>query len=190
MRATGADVWKGKWIVVVLDDLHFARAFIKLEFADAVAELDDCVAIGVDMPIGLPLAGERRPADIAARAAVGPRSSSVFPTPPLELLMCASAAEANTLAQEHGWPGISAQAFGLKKQILAVGEVVAGDERVWEVHPEVSFAEANDRVPLVWSKSSWSGAALRRCILESRPPDAGKHSRRSSPCASRDVNQN
>jgi len=51
------------------------------------------------------------------------------PTPPLELLMCASAAKANTLARERGWPGISAQAFGLKKQILAVGEVAAGERR-------------------------------------------------------------
>ncbi len=129
------------------------------------------------MPIGLPPAGERRPADIVARAFVGPRSSSVFPTPPLELLTCASAAAANTLAREHGWPGISAQAFGLKKQILAVEEVAAGDERVWEVHPEVSFAEANGRVPLAWSKFSWSGAALRRRILESHgialPDDLG-----------------
>jgi len=31
---------------------------------------------------------------------------------------------------------------------------------------------------------------VSRQHLESRPPDAGKHSRRSSPCASRDVNQN
>ena len=165
MRVAGADVWKGKWIVVVLADGKFAEAFCEAEFADAVASLDDCVAIGVDMPIGLPPGGERRPADTAARTVVGPRSSSVFSTPPLELLMCASAAEANGLARERGWPGISAQAFGLKKQILAVGEVALDVERIWEVHPEVSFSEANDREPLAWSKTSWNGAAQRRRIL-------------------------
>jgi predicted RNase H-like nuclease len=90
----------------------------------------------------------------------------VFPTPPLELLMCASPAEANELAKERDWPGISAQAFGLKKQILAIKEVATDDERVWEVHPEVSFAEANGQLPLEWAKTNWNGAALRRYLLE------------------------
>jgi len=114
MRVAGADVWKGKWIVVVLRDGRFERAFVAPDIVAAVAEPDDCVAIGVDMPVGLP------PADVEARAFVGPRRSSVFPTPSAELLACASAAEANALAKERGWPGISAQAFALKKQILAV----------------------------------------------------------------------
>ena len=177
MRVAGADVWKGKWIVVVLDDSRFERAFVAPDIAAAVDELDDCVAIGVDMPIGLPAAGEPRPADIEARAFVGPRRGSVFPTPSAELLECASAAEANLLAKERGWPGISAQAFALKKQILAVQPLAQSDPRIWEVHPEVSFAEANGRVPLAWAKSSWNGAALRPRILESHgivvPGDLG-----------------
>ncbi len=101
----------------------------------------------------------------------------MFSTPPAELLRCASAAEANTLAKLRGWPGISAQAFALKKQILAVQPLAESDSRIWEVHPEVCFAEANGRTPLQWSKTSWNGAALRLRILEGQgvivPQDLG-----------------
>jgi predicted RNase H-like nuclease len=43
------------------------------------------VAIGIDMPVGLTSASERRKADKAAREFVGPRRSSVFPTYPREV---------------------------------------------------------------------------------------------------------
>jgi predicted RNase H-like nuclease len=165
VKVAGADVWKGKWVVVVLDVGHFSRAFVASSISDAVSQLADCVAIGVDMPIGLPTGGESRPADSEARIFVGPRRSSVFSTPPAELMNCRSVAEANTLTKSNGWPGISAQAFSLKKQILAVQPLAEADERIWEVHPEVSFAEANGG-PLEWSKTSWNGAGLRLRILE------------------------
>jgi len=177
VRVAGADVWKGKWVVVVLDDGRFTGAFVAPTIDEAVADLADCAAIAVDMPIGLPSAGVSRAADGEARVFVGPRRNSVFTTPPADLLECASAAEANTLATSEGWPGISSQAFSLKKQILAVQPLAEADERVWEVHPEVSFAEANSGVPLEWSKTSWNGAALRLRILEGQgvtvPQDLG-----------------
>ena len=177
MRVAGADVWKGKWVVVVLDGGRFSRAFVASSISEAVVGLADCAAIGVDMPIGLPASGQSRTADSEARSFVGPRRNSVFSTPPAELLGCASAAEANTLAKSNGWPGISAQAFSLKKQILAVQPLAEADSRVWEVHPEVSFAAANGGVSLEWSKTSWNGAGLRLRILESQgvivPQDLG-----------------
>jgi hypothetical protein len=54
MRVAGADVWKGKWVVVVLDDGLFTRAFVESTLEGAVGELSDAMAIGIDMPIGLP----------------------------------------------------------------------------------------------------------------------------------------
>ncbi|MGO8722904.1 MAG: DUF429 domain-containing protein [Acidimicrobiales bacterium] len=51
------------------------------------------------------------------------------------------------------------------------------DRRVHEVHPEVSFVQANDGAHLPWSKSSRNGIHLRRQILESQgislPDDLG-----------------
>ena len=42
----------------------------------------------------------------------------------------------------------------------------AADERIWEVHPEVSFAEAHGGT-LEWPKSTWNGISLRRRSSES-----------------------
>lgn len=172
MRVAGADVWKGKWIVIVLDDGRFEHAFIAPDIVSAVDELGGCLAIGVDMPIGLPTAGEPRPADVEARTFVGPRRRSVFPTPSPELLECASAAEANLLAKRRGWPGISAQAFALKKQILTLEPLAEANPRIWEVHPEVSFTEANGRVPLAWAK-----VQLERCRTAAPDPRISRHQR-------------
>jgi predicted RNase H-like nuclease len=176
MLVAGADVWKGRWVVVVLDGRSFNRAFVTPTIERAVAELPDAAAIGIDMPIGLPPAGERRPADLEARTFVGSRRNSVFFTPSAELLEQETAAAANVLAKEQGWPGLAAQSFALKKQILAVQPLAMADERIWEVHPEVSFAAVHGR-PLEWPKSTWNGTSLRRHILESEgimlPADLG-----------------
>ena len=165
MLVAGADVWKGRWVVVLLEDERDPRAFIADTIEEAIAALPLAAAIGVDMPIGLPAAGERRPADVEARRFVGPRRNSVFFTPSAELLEKETAAEANVLAKAQGWPGLAAQSFALKKQILAVQPLAAADDRIWEVHPEVSFAEAHGR-PLEWPKSTWNGINLRREVLE------------------------
>ena len=63
MKVAGADVWKGQWVVVVLEDGHFDRAFVAPTIEAAVGNLPDATAIGVDMPIGLPDPGCRRQAD-------------------------------------------------------------------------------------------------------------------------------
>ena len=89
----------------------------------------------------------------------------VFYTPSAELLEKETAADANVLAKAEGWPGLAAQAFALKKQILAVQPLAAVDDRIWEVHPKVSFVEAHGRT-LEWPKSTWNGINLRREILE------------------------
>ena len=167
MIVAGADVWKGKWVVIILNDGHFSRGFVAATFAEVVENLDEASIIGVDIPIGLPTGADRRASDTEARAFVGSRRSSVFFTPSAELLDCASAAEANELARRLNIPGISAQTFALKKQILAVQPFAEQDDRIYEVHPEVSFREACGK-ELLWSKSSWNGQMVRRAILAER----------------------
>lgn len=60
----------------------------------AEARRREMLAVGVDMPIGLP-GPERRTADVEARRLLGPRRSSLFWTPPLCVLDTADHAEAN-----------------------------------------------------------------------------------------------
>lgn len=167
VKVAGADVWKGQWVVLVLDHGGFDRAFLSRTIEEAVEGVADAQVIGVDMPIGLPEPGRLRPADVLARNYVGTRrQSSVFMTPSVELLKAASHAEANVLAKAQKWKGISAQTYALKAMILEVQPLADRDCRVYEVHPEVSFVRANDEAQLQWSKTSWNGEVLRRRILE------------------------
>lgn len=176
MLVAGADVWKGQWVVVVLDHGHFDRAFVAPTIAAALASMGNVTAVGIDIPIGLPHPGRNRSADEEARRYVGPRWQSVFMTPSAALLQAASHAEANELARREGWAGISAQAYALGPMILQVQPVSEADDRVYEIHPEVSFAAALG-APLPWPKTSWNGMALRRRILLDRgidvPDDLG-----------------
>ena len=75
---------------------------LRPSFADVWAEArsQELLAIGVDMPIGLP-ASELRRSDIEARELLGPRRSSLFWTPPLCALGAADHAEANRLSREE-----------------------------------------------------------------------------------------
>jgi predicted RNase H-like nuclease len=178
VKVAGADVWKGQWVVLVLNNGRFDRAFLSATIGEVVARAADAQVIGVDMPIGLPEPGQRRPADVLARKYVGSRWQSVFMTPSIELLNAPSHAVANVVAKAEGWDGVSAQTYALKTMILQVETVAAREARLYEVHPEVSFVRANAEVPLPWSKASWNGQAIRRRILEERgiiiPGDLGE----------------
>lgn len=154
--SAGIDAYRQGWVAVVLDSGRFSRSFVSQTFTQALAQLDEVRAIGVDIPIGLPEAGARA-ADLAARAFVGARRSSVFPTPTRAAIACATYAEARQVL-----PSLSAQSFALGKKILEVEAHL--DERVFEVHPEVSFA-ALARGHLRYSKRSWNGQMERRRLL-------------------------
>jgi predicted RNase H-like nuclease len=131
-----------------------------------VRPLADVVAI--DIPIGLPESGPRE-CDQLARSFIGPRASSVFPAPVRVVLACADYASANALSQERSGKGISQQTFALVPKIREVDEAVRESdlirERVFEIHPEVSFAAWN-RDPLQHAKRSEEGKAQRLALIE------------------------
>jgi predicted RNase H-like nuclease len=154
----GVDACRGGWVAVVVEGEQFADSLYAATFSGLLRSLAGAVAVGVDIPIGLPGEGVRA-ADLAARAFVGPRRSSVFPTPPRAALVAATYAEAREVL-----PSLSAQSFALGKKILEVEGCL--EERVLEVHPEVSFA-ALARQPLRDSKRSWNGQMERRRLLAS-----------------------
>jgi predicted RNase H-like nuclease len=119
--------------------------------------LSDAAVVAVDIPIGIPQTGVR-PADQAARRFVGARASSVFATPPRLALEAPMYAEARA---RH--PSVSSQAYALRIKILEVDAVTTADERVFEVHPEVSFrALAGHALP---PKKTWNGQMTRRAAL-------------------------
>jgi predicted RNase H-like nuclease/predicted enzyme related to lactoylglutathione lyase len=161
VRVAGVDMAGGGWAVVVLEGGRVADAFRCESFAEAL--LVDAEVVAVDIPIGIPLSAPR-PADVAARRFVGARASSVFPTPVRPVLEAATYVEARATAVELTGKSVSAQSYALRHRILEVDEHARSDERVIEVHPEVSFSELARR-PLL-SKHRTDGLAERRALLE------------------------
>jgi predicted RNase H-like nuclease len=156
VSAVGVDACRGGWVAVELG----AAPVVRPTFADVLARFRDASVVAVDIPIGLP-EDEPRPADVAARAFVGARRSSVFLTYPRAVLEAATYEDALSLARSLGWPGISKQSYGLRHRIFEVGNVL--EERVIEVHPEVSFRElAGRELP---SKHTREGLELRQRLL-------------------------
>jgi predicted RNase H-like nuclease/predicted enzyme related to lactoylglutathione lyase len=161
LRVAGVDLAGGGLAVVVLEEDRVVEAFRCEEFADAL--LVDASVVAIDIPIGIPEEGER-PADEAARRFVGPRASSVFSTPTRQVLEAGTYEEARRVARQATGQSISAQSYALRRRILEVDEYAREDDRVIEVHPEVSFRELAHR-PLL-SKHRSDGLAERRALLE------------------------
>jgi predicted RNase H-like nuclease len=159
----GIDWARPRWVGVVLGDGAPAQVVADRDLAALVDGMPEAACIGIDMPIGTPRDGVRA-ADLDARSFVGARRSSVFLTPPAEVLAAAGYAEANKLARATIGQGISQQAWGLRNLIAVVAAVAAADARLIEVHPEVSFA-ALAGAPIPAAKSTWNGQMARRTAL-------------------------
>ena len=162
--ALGVDWYKRGWVAVLLRDGSKPEVLASAKLSALLAHVPEAGCVGVDMPIGLPDRG-RRTADLEARMFVGVRRSSVFHAPPSGVLKASSYAEANEIA-----PGlsdgakISQQAWALLPNIKLVAEVAADDDRLIEVHPEVSFREMAGE-DLAHAKTTWNGQTRRRELL-------------------------
>jgi predicted RNase H-like nuclease len=157
MLTVGVDAARGGWVAVALRDGRFADAALERRFPAILERFPDAAVIGVDVPIGLPEPDGRRRADIEARRIVGPRRSSVFFTPSRAALEALTYGEARVIA-----PSTSAQGWALRTAILDVARIE--DERVREVHPEVSFATLAGE-PLAFGKRTWNGQHERMRLL-------------------------
>ena len=157
----GVDGYRKGWVAVSVDPSGDVEVSTHATFAEVLALRAQVIA--VDIPIDPTGRGARR-ADSGARAFVGGRASSVFTTPPRAALEAGTFAEANELARTITGKGISQQAFGLRMKLLEVHEHAGGDERVVEMHPEVSFCELAG-APLGESKHTAEGLARRRALL-------------------------
>jgi predicted RNase H-like nuclease len=173
VRVAGADVWKGKWIAIALSDGGFEGSYVASSISALVEQLGDVERIGIDIPIGLPRAGESRACDRLAADFVGPRRASVFSTHCAEVLGAETLQAANAIAKANAWPGISAQSYALRKRIFEVANVAVEDDRIFEVHPEVSFAEANGGMPMRAPKASWDGLIERLDVLKHQGVELG-----------------
>lgn len=169
----GVDGCRRGWVVV-----HVGRAEVHEDFARVLAALPVDTVVAVDIPIGLVDGQEAggRDADRAARACLGPKRTSVFSAPPR------SALGARTLADARRRGGrLTLQSLNLLPRIEDVDAVMTPElqSRVFEVHPELSFAAMDGGAPVLAPKRTAAGARHRRALLTSvgagvpeRPPGA------------------
>ena len=165
MIVAGIDGYgRGSWVAVVLDAGRFVRALAGPSIGELLPRLADAVVIGIDIPIGLPDGTAPRRADVLARKRLGRRASTVFLTPPRPVLEAPTHREASRIAAELTGKGVSLQAYGIGARILEVEPFARSDDRIREVHPEVSFAALAGSV-VDEPKHTWGGTTVRRGLL-------------------------
>ncbi len=175
MKCVGVDGCRGGWYAVSADDE--SGTIVGREFATFAAILQwyPTAIVGVDMPIGLPDRGARR-CDVEARAFLRPyRQHSVFPAPVRGVLTAETHAEATRRSHAIHQRGMSIQAFNILRKVREVDAALAPPDdrcRVFEVHPEVSFARLNSDLPMRHSKKTVTGRADRMALLHTAFPDA------------------
>lgn len=159
-RIAGVDGCKGGWVAVVKDG-DGIRARILATSAELHALFDQCVVVAIDVPIGLAESG-RRACDHHARKHLPGRTSCVFNAPIRPVL------EASTYDEARKIAAMSIQTFEITKKVRQVDELLQTHHelrgRVFEVHPEVSFAMWNGGTPLTTKKDAMGRETRRQLV--------------------------
>ncbi|RYG23654.1 DUF429 domain-containing protein [bacterium] len=165
----GVDGCPGGWVAAIERDGSIEITVVS-RLADLLAR-EPFDIVTVDIPIGLTDAGPRPP-DTLTRKYLGPiRGTSVMPAPIRAAAYAQSHSEATAIRRQIEEKGVSVQAWGIYGKVKEVDELMRQSDLarrvVIEVHPEVSFAVWNGGIPIVASKKTAEGRALRQQLVES-----------------------
>ena len=180
----GVDGCRGSWLVVRRGpapptgecgggDGRTATAELVDDLEPLVQALrrGELAALAVNMPIGL-LDHHPRACEVEARRLLGPRRSSVFPSPIRALLDVADYDEARVVSRSAVGKAPSRQTFNLVPAIRHLHRLVRAEDqdRLVEAHPELAFARLAGE-PLPHPKRTVEGRALRRDLLLQHEPN-------------------
>jgi predicted RNase H-like nuclease/NTP pyrophosphatase (non-canonical NTP hydrolase) len=161
----GVDGCKAGWVGAVLEPgAPRPRVVVAPTIAELVSMVRESlgiVAVGIDIPIGLP-DNTIRQADRLARRALPGKSSSIFSTLTRAAYAAESRLAADAVNRELVGQGVGAQAFALRDKIVEVDAWLRTRPTVTvlEVHPELSFA-AMAGTPIRASKKTEEGRTQR-----------------------------
>jgi predicted RNase H-like nuclease len=165
-RIAGVDGTRRGWIAMVKDGVSLEARFCSSD-EELLALFNACAVVAIDIPIGLAESGPRS-ADHHARRFLGRRASSVFPAPLRPLLALRDFDDANRVARDLQKRGISKQGWAIVPKVAQIDRLLQRYRhlrgRVYEVHPEVSFAAWNDHEPIAATKHTKEGLAARRAL--------------------------
>ena len=171
MWLAGVDGCRGGWFRAARHTATGELRFDVIQTASGLLMEPPVPAIlALDMPIGLPERGSRA-CDIAARALLGPRRSSVFPAPIRPALAARTHEQASRATAAADGRRVSAQAFNLFAKIRELDALLRADpearRRIREVHPELSFRAWNGGRPMTAAKKKPVGRRERIALVES-----------------------
>ncbi len=167
MYVVGVNGCPGGWLAVAVGP--FGGRFsprVHASFSELLASYPNAACIAVDIPIGLAEGSPRR-CDIEARRVLGPRRSSVFPAPDRSLINVSTYSDALAMSRSLYGKGISKQGFAIYPKVAEVDQAMTPQlqQRVIEVHPEVSFWAAAGYRPMDHPKKTPIGYEERRSLL-------------------------
>ena len=164
-RIAGVDGCRRGWVAVIKDGSSIEARLCATD-EELVALFEACAVVAIDVPIGLSERGPRS-CDHHARRFLGRRASSVFPAPLRSMLALHDWVEANRVSNRLQQRGISKQGWAIVPKVGQVDRLLQRHrslrERVYEVHPEVSFAVWNDAA--LEPKRSMAGLTARRALV-------------------------
>jgi len=165
LAVAGVDGAKGAWAMAVLTG-NVARVELIDDFTQVVEAADqlELRCVGVDIPIAFPDTGSRA-ADAQARALLGNRRSTLFPTPVVAVLDAVDYRDACRRSRMVTGKAISKQMWNLLPMVRQVRSAIvqADPARFVEAHPESTFVQiAGSALP---SKKTAAGVGRRLAAL-------------------------
>jgi predicted RNase H-like nuclease len=170
-RLIGVDGCRGGWLALIRD-LPFieinAYVFYDAEHLFGQVGSEDIMAI--DIPIGLTNKSYRTCDQLARKKLGWPRSSSIFTAPIRPALDARNRQEADRITRTIGGRGVGAQAFGIYKRVRDIDQIILKEEsrheKIFEVHPELSFMAWNRGKAIEASKKTEKGLIARSRLVE------------------------
>lgn len=173
MFYVGADVSKGRWFTVKLEDGGGWEVDLLPNITSLWEKYRHAARILLDIPIGLPDRSRKvRSCDKEARRHLGMgRRSSVFPAPCRRAVYSSSHRTASEVNKQDTGRGLSIQAWCLASKIREVDEFLLNTKlarrTVREIHPELCFSALNAGRPMKHRKKSSDGVQERKDVLAS-----------------------
>src|SRR5512137_1717256 len=129
MLVLGLDGCGDGWFVVALRGGSFDSARFLPSVTMALDAYPSADVVAIDIPIGTE-PGRFRAVDAAAKKRLGRSSSTLFETPPIEVLRQPSYQAALALCRNLTGKGLSKQAYALRQKVLEVEPIAAQDSRI------------------------------------------------------------
>ncbi|WP_327592948.1 DUF429 domain-containing protein [Streptomyces chartreusis] len=165
MDVLGVDACgKQGWVGIRVLDGGYAGSLVDVRLEALIERAGEVSVIAVDMPLGLVERGWRA-ADLDARVLLGERRSTVFLVAPRAAWLESEYVAAGDRCQELTGQRLSRQAWALAPKLLEARACRLADERIHEVHPELSFRALAGGVPPAFAKKTWRGQNTRRALL-------------------------